>query len=1023
MDRKTVFTKTGRGLMEATGKTSHLSRSMRAILKEVDGKATVDELQSKVGKISRAKLEEALETLSTGDFVREFSTAAIRAASTSARTDTPPPEAPAASAHEDLDFTMIVPPPPKEDKQAEAAAKQKAQEAAAAAARTRAAAEAKAREESAARAKAAADAKAKVEAEARARAEAEARAKQEAKERARREAEEKTRREAEELRARLEEERKAREDAERERKAAAEKAQREAEELRAKLEEERKAREMAERRAQEEAERREKEEADRRKKEEERKAKEAAERKAKEEAERKAKEEAERKAKEEAERKAKEEAERKAKEEAERKAKEEAERKAKEEAERERKEAEARAEAERREKEVAERKAREAAERRAKEEAERKAKEEAERKAKEETERKAKEEAERERKEAEARAEAERREKEVAERKAREAAERERREAEESARREAEEQSQTSAKSGLSMDKLTEIDANFDAVSSPAWAMEPDAAQPLDGADGGMLREFEARERRQAEEKSRIEAQELARLKSEEEAKRAEEELERARQDESELARGLAPSGTPEKELDYAEAHARLEAQEAEETERHFAEMEKELEAEQAAGAGRRETHEHARMQDPEDISMHILATATAPALKTQAEPMPAARVERQRVKWGKPVALTLFLLLVLSLVLVHFVSFEGYIPRFEKLAGAYLQQPVKIRALHLSLVPQPHWRLNGVSVGSEGQLKVETVNASAGPGNMFGDTMSFSSIELESPVVSERAMAGLLFGKPAGQDFRVANLSVKNGKLDSKSFILPALDAKISMAESGAWRKIVLETPDHKTSLQLVPEGEGAQLEVDTNLFSLPFAPSFFLENFSAKGVIRRNELSLSELKGGISGGFLTGSAHLKWDADWSMTGEVKVRALDPSKFAPALFEEGALEGKAVYSMRAKSFDELFAAPRLEGTFEIRKGALLGVDLGRLLQGGGVGGKTTYTELTGDFVREAGKTFLRQIHLSAGPVRAAGNLDASADTAKHLNGRFAVDLKSPIVQAHSNLTLTGTLRDPRFSR
>ncbi|MBE0625403.1 MAG: hypothetical protein IH606_11380, partial [Burkholderiales bacterium] len=86
MDRKTVFTKTGRGLMEATGKTSHLSRGMRAVLKEVDGKATVDELQSKVGKMSRAKLEDALETLSTGDFVREFSSAAPRPATSTART-------------------------------------------------------------------------------------------------------------------------------------------------------------------------------------------------------------------------------------------------------------------------------------------------------------------------------------------------------------------------------------------------------------------------------------------------------------------------------------------------------------------------------------------------------------------------------------------------------------------------------------------------------------------------------------------------------------------------------------------------------------------------------------------------------------------------------------------------------------------------------------------------------------------------------------------------------------------------
>jgi hypothetical protein len=118
---------------------------------------------------------------------------------------------------------------------------------------------------------------------------------------------------------------------------------------------------------------------------------------------------------------------------------------------------------------------------------------------------------------------------------------------------------------------------------------------------------------------------------------------------------------------------------------------------------------------------------------------------------------------------------------------------------------------------------------------------------------------------------------------------------------------------------------------------------------------------------------------------------------------------------------MRAKSYDELFAAPRLEGSFEIRKGTLLGVDLGRLLQGGGAGGKTAYAELTGSFVREAGKTQLKQIKLSAGPVSASGTLEA--DAAKRLNGRFTIELKSPVAQARSNLTLSGTLRDPRFSR
>ena len=233
--------------------------------------------------------------------------------------------------------------------------------------------------------------------------------------------------------------------------------------------------------------------------------------------------------------------------------------------------------------------------------------------------------------------------------------------------------------------------------------------------------------------------------------------------------------------------------------------------------------------------------------------------------------------------------------------------------------------------------------------------------------------------------------------------------------------QQIALETPDHKTSLSLKPGAEGDQLEVETNAFSLPFHPDFILENFVAKGVIRRGELRLDELKGGIYDGYLSGKASLKWGADWSLAGEISARAMDPARFAPVLAEGGKLEGKAAFALRAKSYDELFDAPRLEGTFMLEKGALLGVDMARLLQGGGVGGKTMFAELTGNFVREAGKTQLRQLHLVAGPVSVGGTADV--DAGKHLNGHFTVELKSPVAHARANLGLSGTLGDPRFSR
>ena len=80
MDRRSVFTKTAKGLMEATGKTSLLARDLRNLLKEVDGRATVGDLNQKFPKESEAKLMQALVGLSRDGFIREFVAAAPKVA-------------------------------------------------------------------------------------------------------------------------------------------------------------------------------------------------------------------------------------------------------------------------------------------------------------------------------------------------------------------------------------------------------------------------------------------------------------------------------------------------------------------------------------------------------------------------------------------------------------------------------------------------------------------------------------------------------------------------------------------------------------------------------------------------------------------------------------------------------------------------------------------------------------------------------------------------------------------------------
>ncbi|HSS46928.1 MAG TPA: hypothetical protein VLL03_05900 [Burkholderiales bacterium] len=217
MDLKTVYTKTGKGMLEMKNKS--LSKDLGSVLALVDGKSNVKNVVNKEGKLPETRVKELLQKLETDGYIRVFSTGPQTMFSSGA----------------DLDFTAgLVVSEIKADAYNEAKARQEAQSRPRqdrakvedkalreTEARARAEAEAKAKAEAEARAKAEVDVKIKAEAAARAKAEAEAKAKVEAEARARAEAEAKAKREAE-AKARAEAEAKARWEAEAKAKAEAE---------------------------------------------------------------------------------------------------------------------------------------------------------------------------------------------------------------------------------------------------------------------------------------------------------------------------------------------------------------------------------------------------------------------------------------------------------------------------------------------------------------------------------------------------------------------------------------------------------------------------------------------------------------------------------------------------------------------------------------------------------------------------------------------------------------------------------
>ena len=992
MDSKAVYTKTTKGLREVTGKAKILRRDLRNVLKEIDGKRTASELLLKLGGVSEDELQAALLDLINGDYIREFASATVYPlpeekklaaklegesfgfANGGEAQESPNDEAWSLDFTNDegesldftndagvsLDFTAKAGPASKTG----SATEPRSQGDAASAQLAKQAADAFAKAE--------AKIKTKIRAEARARQQAEEAAQREAEEKARREAEEKLKREAEakarleaEERARLEAEERARLEAEAiARREVEEKARREAEE-KARLEAEAKVRREAEERAKREAEERLRLETEEKARQQAEAARREAEARARREAEEKLRLEAEERARLEAEEKARREAEEKARREAEEKARREAEEKAKREA-----EEKARREAEAIARREAEEKLRLEAEERARLEAEERARLEAEEKA---------------RLEAEAMARRE------AEEKARlEAEEKLKREAEAKARREAEERAkrETEAKARLKAEERARLEAE-------AIARREAEERARREAEEKLKREAEAKARREAEERARREAEEKARLEAEEKLKRE------------------------------AEEKAKLEAEErvrieAEETAKRDAEAKARREAEERAG---REAEERARLEAEweEEARRELGRNLNLTAELERVDPLATASVRmRDRLpdNLGKRIATGLLILLVVGLGLIHVLPFDEQRLRLEQTATAQLQQPVTIKALHWSLLPRPHWRLDGITVGSAGQIKVAQLDAFAALGSLFGGS-EFPKVEIDTAVLSEEGLGWLLFGKPHQQSLKLARINARNIKLESKDIAMPAFDAKIDVGGDGKWRTARLAAAGQ--SMDLRPMDGSVRIDFTAASYRMPFGSALEFKDFEVKGVASPGELAATDFSGYLYGGLLRGNGRLKWGSSWSLDGELNAEQVDAARLAPGLVRGGKLEGRALYSFRAEDAGRLFAAGHLDGDFIVRKGILLGVDFGKLLKGERGSGNSPVSEIAGKFAVDDGRTELRQLRLAAGMMSASGEL--RVDPGNKLQGRIRADLKSPVLQRSASLALSGTLDEPRFNR
>jgi hypothetical protein len=1075
IDPKTIYSKTPKGVLEIKNKTSKLPRDAGMVFLAVDGKSTAANLLRKSG-IEARKLHEILEKLTADGFIRAVTVQDT--AKPAAPATAPAGPIPGPGAEDDLDFTS---PAAMSKLNAEAVTRSKAEAdaKARALAAARAAAEAKVRQEAEARARAQAEAKAQSESEGRLRAEAAAKAAAEA--RAKAEAEVKA---AANAQARAEAEARIKTAMEAKARADAEAKARAEGEIRAKADAEAKA--TAETKAKEEAQSRARAELDARAHAEaETKAKAAVEaqmkalKEALAQAEQRAKHEREERARVEAETKARQDAERKAREEAEARAKaaeetvgqvramaEEAARakaaaetkavieavggggeaarahmksamKALEEAKsKARTEANARADAERRAEAEAAARVREEQERTVREERERREREEADARTKAQL-RELQEQARRAKEDAEAKAQIER--------KAREEAEA-RTEVERKAREEAERKAATEAKAREESLAKARVEAEAKARAEVEAMIQ---AERKAHVEAELRAQQEIAARTEAEKRARAEAErqtEIAR-RAREEADRKSRELERSGDFSPEARRVRAEVELIARKAEEAVALAQAQA-EAERRARAAAEDRAKMETvarvmqEQQLRSGA-EDEIKARVQAEIKAREHADVEADARYRQEAAARAKAAAEERKMreadVKAGKPVRVTkptnwvkttgisAGVLLAVAIGLLHVVPLNHYIGGAQQIMTQRLGIPVTITHLRYALLPAPRLILERVGIGKLQEIKIESIVVSAWPMALFGDTLDFDNVEINSLSTDQEALSlvpGWTQPQGGAQPLSVRRVQLKSVKLAVKDVNIPLFNGDIALNREGALQRAVLS--DGKVKIEIAPTDKALRVGLEAHNWRLPIGPAVEFDDLVMEAVMDSRQASITAIDGKIGRAMVKGSARASWGSGIRIEGGFTVAngelAQLLSGFTRDFTATGTLHANVSYALQGTTLQNLFAEPSVEATFNIEKGVINNVDIVRAIQipsrDGVRGGKTSFSTLAGS-MRLANQSYsYRQLQLSSGPMNSSGSVDIAPNG--DLSGRISTQLGSKtVVVARGNLSVTGNLKTP----
>ena len=140
---------------------------------------------------------------------------------------------------------------------------------------------------------------------------------------------------------------------------------------------------------------------------------------------------------------------------------------------------------------------------------------------------------------------------------------------------------------------------------------------------------------------------------------------------------------------------------------------------------------------------------------------------------------------LLLLLSLPFLIPMDSYRQGLEQLAREKLQEPVVIGSLHLALLPTPRASVGDISIGRDGEIRIDKVVAVLDVTTLFRPVRVVSQLEVRGAVVKKAAFDTIkrviaqTNNSSGPAPIAVRHVVISGARLDLEGMKLPTVDAE----------------------------------------------------------------------------------------------------------------------------------------------------------------------------------------------------------------------------------------------------